>query len=304
MKIYVAGSLNMDLVIKAPFMPENGMTISGGGFMTNPGGKGANTAVAVSRLGAQAVFCSRVGDDAYGERLKKIYAENGIDLRFVRTDKIGQTGLAVVLVEKDGANRIIVYPGANLRISEGDVESAFTCYPDAVMAQLESGEDVAVYTSQLAAEEGIPFILDGGGASASFRLNKLQKVDIFSPNETETALITGIRPDTLDDCLRASMAICSQTAVGYVVLKLGARGCYIYDGKYCDLIAPFDVQAVDTTAAGDAFTAALATEFLRTGDITASARYANAVGALTVTTAGAINALPTRETVRRFLEQI
>lgn len=245
-----------------------------------------------------------MGDDAYGERLKKIYAENGIDLRFVRTDKIGQTGLAVVLVEKDGANRIIVYPGANLRISEGDVESAFTCYPDAVMAQLESGEDVAVYTSQLAAEEGIPFILDGGGASASFRLNKLQKVDIFSPNETETALITGIRPDTLDDCLRASMAICSQTAVGYVVLKLGARGCYIYDGKYCDLIAPFDVQAVDTTAAGDAFTAALATEFLRTGDITASARYANAVGALTVTTAGAINALPTRETVRRFLEQI
>lgn len=88
------------------------------------------------------------------------------------------------------------------------------------------------------------------------------------------------------------------------MLKLDARGCYIYDGKYCDLIAPFDVQAVDTTAAGDAFTAALATEFLRTGDITASARYANAVGALTVTTAGAINALPTRETVRRFLEQI
>ena len=304
-RILVIGSANIDFIVKTPYVPERGETlVAEGGYSLMPGGKGANTAVAVSRLGAQAVFCSRVGDDAYGERLKKIYAENGIDLRFVRTDKIGQTGLAVVLVEKDGANRIIVYPGANLRISEGDVESAFTCYPDAVMAQLESGEDVAVYTSQLAAEEGIPFILDGGGASASFRLNKLQKVDLFSPNETETALITGIRPDTLDDCLRASMAICSQTAVGYVVLKLGARGCYIYDGKYCDLIAPFDVQAVDTTAAGDAFTAALATEFLRTGDITASARYANAVGALTVTTAGAINALPTRETVRRFLEQI
>lgn len=101
-------------------------------------------------------------------------------------------------------------------------------------------------------------------------MNKLAKVDIFSPNEIETALITGIRPDTLDDCLRASMAICSQTDVRYVVLKLGARGCYVYDGKYCDLIAPFVVQAVDTTAAGDAFTAALATEFLRTGDITAS----------------------------------
>ena len=164
-KILVVGSFVMDQIVTTRVFPRQGQTILAERFNKAPGGKGANTAVAVSRLGAQAVFCSRVGDDAYGERLKKIYAENGIDLRFVRTDKIGQTGLAVVLVEKDGANRIIVYPGANLRISEGDVESAFTCYPDAVMAQLESGEDVAVYTSQLAAEEGIPFILDGGGAS-------------------------------------------------------------------------------------------------------------------------------------------
>ena len=246
-----------------------------------------------------------MGDDAYGERLKKILgAENGIDLRFVRTDKIGQTGLAVVLVEsgrRESNHRLSRRQSAHQRGRRRKRVHLLPRRGDGTPRIW--AKDVAVYTSQLAAEEGIPFILDGGGASASFRLNKLQKVDIFSPNETETALITGIRPDTLDDIrLRASMAICSQTAVGYVVLKLGARGCYIYDGKYCDLIAPFDVQAVDTTAAGDAFTAALATEFLRTGDITASARYANAVGALTVTTAGAINALPTRETVRRFLE--
>ena len=114
-RILVIGSANIDFIVKTPYVPERGETlVAEGGYSLMPGGKGANTAVAVSRLGAQAVFCSRVGDDAYGERLKKIYAENGIDLRFVRTDKIGQTGLAVVLVEKDGANRIIVYPGANL----------------------------------------------------------------------------------------------------------------------------------------------------------------------------------------------
>ena len=304
-RILVVGSANIDFRIRTPYIPQSGQTlVAEGNYSLVPGGKGANTAVAVSRLGTQAVFCSRVGDDAYGDRLKKIYAENGIDLRFVKTDRIEQTGLAAVITEKDGSNRIIVYPGANKKINEGDIESAFTCYPDAVITQLETGEDVAVLCSQLAADEGIPFILDGGGAKSGFKLSRIQKADIISPNEVETALFTGIRPDTLDHCLKASMAICSQTDVKYVVLKLGARGCYVYDGKYCDLIAPYAVQTVDTTGAGDAFTAALATEYLRTGDIIASAKYANAVGALTVTAAGAISSLPSRETVRRFLEQI
>ena len=117
----------------------------------------------------------------------------------------------------------------------------------------------------------------------------------------ETEILTGIRPNNLNNCLRASIALCSRVSIRYVVLKLGGRGCYVYDGKYCDLVSPYDVEPVDTTAAGDAFTAALTAEYLRTGDIIAAARFANAAGALTVTKKGAIKSLPVREEVEALM---
>ena len=134
-----------------------------------------------------------------------------------------------------------------------------------------------------------------------FPLEKLERVEILSPNESETEILTGIRPNSLENCLRASIALCNRVDIRYVVLKLGARGCYVYDGKYCDLISPVEVPVVDTTAAGDVFTAALTTEYLRTGDILASARFANAAGALAVSKAGAIASVPTLDEVRSIL---
>jgi ribokinase len=248
------------------------------------------------------LFCARVGDDAYGDRLINIYRENDIDLRFVKTDKLEQTGLAVVMLEKGGANRIVVYPGANRRINDGDIESAFYAYPDAVITQFEIGDAAVIQTARVANTEGVPFIVDAGPARRDFPLAKLEQVEIFSPNENETEILTGIRPTTLDDCLKASIALMNAVDIKYVVLKLGARGCYIYDGKYCDIISPYDVQPIDTTAAGDAFTAALTNEYLRTGDIITAARFANAVGAMTVTKVGAIASLPTRKEVEKFID--
>ncbi|HOK69730.1 MAG TPA: ribokinase, partial [Bacillota bacterium] len=288
-RILVVGSANIDFLMTTPYVPSEGETvISEGAYTFVPGGKGANTAVAAARLGAEAVFCARVGDDAYGDRLINIYRENGIDLRYIKTDRLEQTGLSVVMLEKGGANRIIVYPGANRRINDNDIENAFYCYPDAVITQFEIGEAAVIQTARVANTEGVPLIIDAGPARRDFPLAKLEQVEILSPNENETEILTGIRPTTLDDCLRASMALMNAVDIKYVVLKLGARGCYIYDGKYCDIISPYDVQPVDTTAAGDAFTAALTLEYLRTGDIITAARFANAVGALTVTKVGAI----------------
>jgi len=302
-RILVVGSANIDFLMTTPYVPSPGETIvSEGAYTFVPGGKGANTAVASARLGAQVLFCARVGDDAYGDRLYSIYKENDIDLRFIKTDKLEQTGLAVVLLEKGGTNRIIVYPGANKRINENDIENAFYAYPDAVITQLEIGDHAVLSTARIANAEGVPLIVDAGPARRDFPLRKLEQVEIFSPNETETEILTGIRPDTLDDCLRASIALCNMVDIKYVVLKLGARGCYIYDGKYCDLISPFDVQPIDSTAAGDAFTAALTSEYMRTDDIITSARFANAVGALTVTKIGAITSLPTRADVLKFID--
>ena len=295
-KILVAGSTNIDLMLSTPYIPAPGETLlSDGSYVFTPGGKGANTAAAAAALGADTVFCTRVGDDAYGDSLIKLFADKKIDTRYIKVDPSEPTGLAAVMIERGGTNRIIVYPGANAKICESDIESAFTCYPDAVLTQFELNRDSVVACARMAYENDVPLFVDAGAAERDYPLEKLRRVEIFSPNEVEAEILTGIRPNNLNNCLRASMALCGMVDIHYVVLKLGGRGCYVYDGKYCDLVSPYDVEAVDTTAAGDAFTAAITAEYLRTGDIIASARFANAVGALTVTRRGSIRALPTRE---------
>ena len=304
-RILVVGSSNIDFLLTTPYIPAPGETmISSGKYAFTPGGKGANAAVAAALLGADVIFCSRVGDDAYGDRLVALFNERGIDTRNIKVDRTEQTGLAVVMLEKSGANRIIVYSGANKKISDTDVEDAFsTTYPDAVLTQFEIRPEAVISAARCAADEGIPFVVDAGPADRDFPLEKLEKVEIFSPNETETEILTGIRPNNLENCLRASIALCNRVDIKYVVLKLGNRGCYVYDGKYCDLVSPFDVPVMDTTAAGDVFTAALTTEYLRTGNILDSAKFANAAGALAVTKLGAVNSVPSLDEVRDLLKK-
>ena len=301
-RILTVGSTNIDFVLTTPYLPAPGETLrSGGEYSFMPGGKGANAAAAAAAFGADSVFCTRVGDDAYGDRMLRALEERGINTKYVRVDRHEQTGLAVITVEKDGTNRIIVYPGANDKINLGDLEAAFTCYPDAVLVQFEINRDTVISAARLAADESIPLIVDAGPATPDFPLEKLERVEILPPNETETEILTGIRPNSLENCLRASMALCSRVPTKYVVLKLGGRGCYVYDGKYCDIISPFDTNVVDTTAAGDIFTAALAAEYLRSGDIIASARFANAAGALAVSKRGSMNSVPALAQVNELL---
>lgn len=302
-RILVIGSSNIDFVLKTSFVPSAGETlVTEGSYGFVPGGKGANAAVTAARLGGESVLCSRVGDDAYGDRLLQIFSESGIDRRFVRVDETEQTGLAAVLVEKNGINRIIVYSGANRNIGESDIESAMRCYPDIVMANMEISSMAIEFLARYSQAKGYPLVLDCGGVSRSFDLTRVKKVEILSPNENETQILTGIHPNSLDDCLKASMALYNMTEVKYIVLKLGARGSYIYDGKYCDICGPYEVDAVDTTAAGDAFTAALALEYSRTGgDIYAACRYGNAAGALTVTKPGALTSLPNKDEIEMFM---
>ncbi len=300
-RLLVAGSSCIDFLLNTTYIPAPGETIvSQGSYAFTPGGRGANSAVAARELGADVVLCSRVGDDTYGDRMLKLFSDRGIDTRHTKVDRIEQTGLAVVMLDQSGANRRILYTGANRKISESDVESAFTCFPDAILTQLELGEDAVIAASKNAAYEGIPFFLDAC-TTTDFPLERLDAVEILSPNEIETEILTGIRPNSLENCLRASIALCNRVKAKYIVLKLGNRGCYVYDGKYCDIISPYDVSIVDKTAAGDVFTAALAVEYLRTGDILQSAKFANAAGALAVSKLGAALSVPTLEDVEALL---
>lgn len=305
MKILVISSANMDFVMNMHAVPAAGQTvIDNGTYRYVPGGKGANSAMAFRRLGADCTFCTRLGDDANGAALKKVYDAAGIDTSKTVIDRDNATGLAAILVEADGMNRIIVYPGANHALTSDDVDRAFECQPDAVFMQLEIPSEIVIYTAGKAHALGIPAILDAGPADEKFSLEKLDGLCVFSPNETEAEIFAGKAPDSETACLEVAKILESKVRAEYYVIKLGGRGAYLLRrgetaGK---LFHPFKTEVVDTTAAGDAFTAALTLEFLRTGDMERAVRYANAVGAITVSRAGASPSIPTADEVEKFLE--
>ena len=300
-RILTVSSANMDFVMNVTRVPEAGETLlDNGTFRFVPGGKGANAAVAVQRLGGDSVFCTRPGNDRNGAELRAIYAREGIDCRFIVTDPAKATGLAAIAVEPSGQNRITVFPGANTAICGDDIESAMLCRPDALFMQLEIAPEAVIYAARYAAERDIPVFIDAGPALPDFPFEKLPRLEVFSPNETETEAYTGIAPSTPDACLRAATALSRMVDAHYYVIKLGGRGAYIYDGKYYFCLPAFDVKAVDTTAAGDAFTAALTLEYLRSGDIERAGKYANLVGAMTVGRAGALPSLPTSAELDKF----
>lgn len=303
-RILVISSANMDLVLKMKRAPSAGETlIDGGTYSFVPGGKGANAAIAVSRLGGNCVFCTRLGKDSNGETLLRFYEENDIDTRFIKRDPSAATGLAAVMVESSGMNRIVVYPGANDMICDDDIEEAFMCYPDALFVNFEIPFDEVITACEYAAARNIPIIVDGGPANASMPLEKLPPVEIFSPNESETYAFTGIKPGNMESCLRAASKLYERMKVKYVVIKLGERGCFIYDGIHYDISPSFETTAVDTTAAGDAFTAALALEYIKGAGIPEACRFANAVGSIVVSHAGASSSIPTYNDVAAFIRE-
>lgn len=303
-RILAVGSTNTDFVAAVDFVPNVGETVmSDGSYSFVPGGKGANAAVAAARLGADVVFCARVGNDSNGKMLRSTYEAEKIDTRYLTTDKTLPTGLAAIFVESNGANRIVVFPGANSALCREDVEEALTSYPDALLVQFEIPLDTVYYSVGQANKGNVPVIIDAGPIIPDLDLSKLGKIEIFSPNESEAQALTGIKPYDPESYIKICIDLYSKLDTKYVVLKLGHRGCYVYDGKMGVAIPSYNVTAVDTTAAGDAFTAAMTYEYLRSGDIKSACRYANAVGALTVTKKGALPSLPTEEQVIAFIRE-
>lgn len=303
--ILIISSANMDFVMPLSSMPARGQTLlESGAYRYVPGGKGANSAVAVARLGGNCTFCAKLGRDDNGDALATLYEREGIDCRALCRSEDTPTGLAAILVESDGSNRIVVYPGANMTLTEGDIDRALDLGPDALYLQLEISHSAVLYAAKSAAARGIPVFIDAGPADAAFALEELPPLTVFSPNETEAEIFTGICPDSEETCLACAEALAMRVQSAYIVLKLGGRGAYLYDttAKAGEILPSLPVKAVDTTAAGDAFTAALTLHYLKTGDVTAAVRYANAVGALTVSRAGASSSIPTKEEVENFLK--
>jgi ribokinase len=302
MNIVVFGSINMDLVSRTPRLPVPGETLRGSDFFTAPGGKGANQAVACARLGASVAMIGRVGEDVFGAALRDGLRKFGVDVGSVISTP-GPSGVAVIAVDERGENSIIIIPGANDQIGIDDLErlEAALHSADHLLLQLEIPLEAVTAAARRAHERAVRVILDPAPASR-IPDELCNLTDIITPNETECAALVGFAVTDIPQAEQAAQVL-RQRGVKQVIIKLGARGAYLHDGKTGELVPGFSVKTVDTTAAGDAFNGALATAIERGQDLRAAVRFANAVGALSTTKHGAQPSMPTLEEVEKFLTE-
>lgn len=289
-KAAVVGSINMDIILAMEKVPDVGENVLGTEYSYSCGGKGANQASALARLGADTRMIGKVADDTNGRKLIENLEANGIDRSGVSTAGT-QTGMAAILLDGEGRNRIVVYEGANAEIDPDEAAEFITDELDLLLVQFETAEEVVTECVNRAISKGIITVIDCGPAK-QFSLEKMQGATIISPNESETFALTEISPDSDETILRASEILKERSKAEYVVLKLGERGCSVYDGKELRIMPPYPADVVDTTAAGDCFTAAMALEYKRSGDIYKACDMGNKAGSIAVSRMGAAASMP------------
>jgi len=276
----------MDLILRCERAPQPSESVLGHDYRNAPGGKGSNAAVAAARAGAKVSAYATLGKDANGQYLIDRWKEEGIDTTHTIFKEGANTGFVAITLEDNGQNRLIIFPGANMLTPPDQLDEAFKDPYDAILLQFEIPFETNARAIQIANEKGIISVLDAGPAQ-SYDLENLPPVTILSPNETETKALVGIYPSDMDTCRAAAKKLQERNGCKYVVLKLGDRGSYIYGEGLDVLVPPYKVDAIDPTAAGDAFTGTLAKAYAETGDLVEAAKYANAAGALTCTKLGA-----------------
>lgn len=295
-KIVVVGSINLDLVFSCESLPSPGQTVMARSFRQEFGGKGANQAVAAQRAGGQVTLVGRVGDDSYGTELLGNLEREAIDISTVYMTPSVPSGLAMVAVESTGENSIIVVPGANAKLTPEDVSRDRDSIATAqcLLLQLEVPIETVIEAARIAKRSGVRVILDP--APAPDRLPpELWNVDLLTPNETEAAKLLGLKqlpenPFETAEALRAR-------GPGAVCLTLGPQGTVVCDSRGTRHFPAFEVEAKDTTAAGDAFAGALAVAWSEFQDLDLAVRFANVAGALATTSPGAQTAMPRRHEI-------
>jgi ribokinase len=303
-KVVVVGSLSQDLVAKAPRFPQRGETLRGLEFGMFAGGKGNNQAMAAARAGAEVALVGRVGDDSFGEMLIGTLRKNSVDAKFVVKDSDVGTGIAHITVSAEGENAIVIVQQANLRLCAADVEAARATISDAavLLMQLEVPVETDIAAAKVARSAGTIVALNPAPApdDGVLPVELLQNVDIFTPNQTEAHQLTGIVVSDLDSALTAAKKL---RAAGprTVIITMGEQGAFVYDGEISELIPSFPVNAIDTTAAGDAFCGSLAAALARGEDLRTAVRWACAGGALATTKMGAEPSLPTDAEIKNLV---
>ncbi len=298
--ILVVGSSNTDMILNVARIPEPGETLLGDGFSMAAGGKGANQAVAAARAGGRVTFVARVGRDAFGRSALAGFRRDGIRVNHVGQDGAHPSGVALILVGRNGENSIAVASGANARLSATDVRRArgdFRCAA-VVLLQLETPLPAVLAAAQLGAAEGACVILNPAPA-CELPDKLLKQVDVLTPNEREAEMLSGVKVRGATDAIRAARVLLGR-GVRSVIVTLGRNGAIVADASGIRRLAGLRVRAVDTTGAGDVFNGALAVALAEGRPIFEAARFANAAAALSVTRPGAQPSAPHRREIELF----
>lgn len=304
MSIIVFGSINIDLVATAPRLPIAGETLLGDTFIKVPGGKGANQAVALAKLGVPTQMVGRVGADSFGAELVQNLQDAGVQTENIFVDETVSSGVAIITVAHNGENQIVVIPGANGQVNQEDVERLTGILPTAkaLLLQLEIPINTVVAAAQAARNANITVILDPAPAQSDLPAQLYPLVDIITPNEVEAGQLVGFPVDGEDAAAKAA-GVLLQRGVKSAIVKLGAKGVVCATQKEVFFVPAFSVEAVDTVAAGDAFNGGLAAALYTGLSLHQAVVWGAAAGALAATKLGAQTSLPDKFTFDAFLKE-
>lgn len=299
-QILVVGSSNTDMVIKAAHLPRPGETILGGTFFMNPGGKGANQAVAIARLGGPVTFICKTGSDIFGHQSQQLFEEEGINTSYVFSDSGNPSGVALITVDEKAENCIVVASGANANLLPSDLEKAEEAIEraDLVLMQLEVPMETVCFVADIAWQKGKKVILNPAPAHP-LPADLLRHLYLITPNEMEAEMITGVKITDESSAGEAARAL-SGMGVQHVIITLGSKGALIYSNGKAEMVPALKVEAVDTTAAGDVFNGALTVALSEGRSLKEAARFACKASAISVTRVGAQSSAPYRNEVDIF----
>jgi ribokinase len=295
--ILVIGSSNTDMVIKTNKLPAPGETILGGTFLMNPGGKGANQAVAAARLGGKVTFITKRGNDLFGNQSIGLLMREGIDTQYVVKDTIHPSGVALITVDSNGENSIIVAPGSNdYLLSEDLPANLFEKGKfELVLLQLEIPVSTVEYSAVTASANDIKVILNPSPAQ-KLSDNLFKHIWLITPNETETEILTGIKVHNIPSAENAASAFIKK-GVKNVIITMGASGAYLKSDTFTGIVPGIKAKPVDTTAAADVFNGSLAVALAEGKDLKAAVTYANKAASISITRLGAQASAPYRNEV-------
>ena len=303
MSILVFGSINMDITTYLPKLPRPGETLRGYSYITVPGGKGNNQAVACARLGADTKFIGRVGDDAFGPGILDLISQENVDISQIIKDPEHGTGLATIAVDDSAENAIIVVAGANIAFDDTDVDRAISVMDGAqvLLLQLEVTLEPNFKVAREAKQRGLTVILDPA-PTYPIPDDVFPFIDYITPNEVETEGIVGFKPSNQEEAAKAA-AMLREKGVGTAIIKMGAQGAYYDSPDGTGFVKAFKVNPVDTVAAGDAFNGGLAVAVSEGREVEESVRWGAAAGAIATTRKGALPAMPYREELLKLLKE-